>query len=425
MAVTFVQGVAHAATPYPMTFVLPSSVMVGNRIILLFMHSYAGCPPSVTDSLGNTYTQHGTQLLITSSTSNERFEIFSAPVTTAGSCTITVAAACGSMLIGFALEYAGLDPTAPFDGQAGVASATTALTSGSVTTTTAGDLVLGLFQTGAGINQAIVVAGGATLRVTASDNSILEELIQATAGAINPSATGSGSSFSSFPAFAGTAAFKAAAGASPVSGVGAVTLPHLTASGSGAALAKAVGAAALPHLTAAGTATSPHQASGAASLPHLTAVGTAQAPARAAGTATLPQFTASGTGSVGTAAHAAGAVTLPHLTAGGAALSPHAASASVTLPHVTASGSAQLLARAGGVVSLPHFLTSGQAAALANASGLAVLPMFRLAATGHTTPIGAHDAALAGAIALRPRLSGLPRARPRLVGTITISPAAP
>jgi hypothetical protein len=242
VSATFIQGVSSPRTSYPLTLVLPNPVTVGNRIIVLFLHSYAGCVPSVADSLGNgsggQYGRDGAQLNISG---GGHFNVFSAPVTTGGSCTITVSAACGAMLVGFCIEVSGLDAS-PFDDQQGNLNSTTSCDAGTITTTAADDYVLALFAAGATGNQSFTPTGGATTLLTISgDGSILQAQTQAAAGSVTPTATGSGSSFATYPAAAGSVAYKVASTGTINSGDGAAPSASL-ALAIGAAIASGSGA---------------------------------------------------------------------------------------------------------------------------------------------------------------------------------------
>jgi hypothetical protein len=94
LSITFVQSkTAPSIGPATsQTLLFSSNVTVGNNIVVQV--AVVGTTPaitSVTDSLGNTYTQQ-----ITRNPGGVRLDLWSAPVTTGGSCTITVSTGLNS-----------------------------------------------------------------------------------------------------------------------------------------------------------------------------------------------------------------------------------------------------------------------------------------------------------------------------------------
>lgn len=220
----YVQGVAFADdVASPNVAAMPGPVTVGNTIIVIANHSYEGCPPSVTDSLGNTYTPKGDHR---SGGSGHSVWCFTAPITNDGTPTITITYACGSSRSAFALEYSGLQAD-PFDQQNAKSNAEVTSETGSVNTTTDGQLILSHFK-------GVVVPtwtsdGGATTRlITANRNDIIQDQLQTSAGAIEASATAS-SFYSALYGYIFT--FKAtvtAAGQPKIKRI--ATIPHLAGS---------------------------------------------------------------------------------------------------------------------------------------------------------------------------------------------------
>lgn len=131
-----------AGNSYPIVFSAMPSVVVGDTILVLFGHSYPPCAPSVSDNLGNTYTRvvNGTQVASTT----PQYAYF-APVTTGGSCVVTVTAGCGVTRVGiYAAEYSNLTAS-PYDDSHSADASTNSFSSGNVTTTAADDLLVGIF----------------------------------------------------------------------------------------------------------------------------------------------------------------------------------------------------------------------------------------------------------------------------------------
>ncbi len=180
------------------------TVTAGNTLIVLAQHSYAGCPPTASDNLGNTFTKKNTL-----STSSGVYVIWTAPVTVAGSCTVTLAAGCGSLRFSSVLEYSNLTAD-PYDKSATSDGTTNSMSSPSVTPGYDNELILGMFNGTAG-GSAFAPAGGETTRITENVTSILsivEDKTQSAAGPITVSATGSGVNFATFPALILIATFR-------------------------------------------------------------------------------------------------------------------------------------------------------------------------------------------------------------------------
>lgn len=145
---------------YPSTTAFPSPVTVGSRILVVFLHTYAGCVPSCSDNLGNVYTFRGTQL---QNGTGHYLEVFEALVTVGGSCTPAPTAGCGGLRLGVILEVSGLDPTTPYDGENDIRNTASPIGCGGVTTTQPGDLLIGLFvPSNTGIVPTITMTDGST-----------------------------------------------------------------------------------------------------------------------------------------------------------------------------------------------------------------------------------------------------------------------
>ncbi len=149
---------------------------------------------SVTDSQGNTYSLIGAKIRDTVFNQSHQL-FFSANITGgAGSVTCTLSELQNYRRMGIA-EYSGVATTTPLDGsannlQAGAPTTTDGVTSTSITTTAAGDLIFAATQ-----NVSEANPGGATIsagtgftarKITGTGNGIgrMEDQVQAAAGAI-------------------------------------------------------------------------------------------------------------------------------------------------------------------------------------------------------------------------------------------------
>lgn len=165
------------------TIAFNSNVVAGNAIIVMGRHSYAGCPPSITDSQSNTYTAKGTR---PSTGGNTRFEIFTAVAGSSGALTITTSMACGSFISFIMIEVSGLISD-PYDVQNVHNSNTTSPADcGSITPSQNGEYTAALFDRTGGVTSTYTARSGFTLRDTSVQSQGYEDLIQATAAAITP-----------------------------------------------------------------------------------------------------------------------------------------------------------------------------------------------------------------------------------------------
>jgi hypothetical protein len=187
------------------TTTLPMHTTSGNQLIIMSDWSYLGCPPSYTDTEGNTFTLQGANPM---PNSGEYLFIATAPIGSSATDTITQTASCGSSYTAYALEYSGLASN-PYDTEAIFNNSSTQSTcySGTSTPSTNGDLILSFFtnQTGG----AMTINSPFTLRVSGALNFPLGDYVQSTAAAISATA-----SCSVTPTYYGSgflATFKAAA----------------------------------------------------------------------------------------------------------------------------------------------------------------------------------------------------------------------
>ena len=163
----FVQGGAQkitSGTVNSLPFTSPNSA--GNLIVVYAVWSNVGTV-AITDTNGNTYQGAGA---VTRWYNNTRSsQVFYAANVAAGANTVR--ATFGTAITSFGLlyihEYSGIATTAPLDGTASAAGTSTAMNSGSATTTNADDLIVGA---GASKNTVTKAGAGFTTRSTAFGN---------------------------------------------------------------------------------------------------------------------------------------------------------------------------------------------------------------------------------------------------------------
>src|SRR4029077_19140087 len=118
----------------------PSSTVAGDLILVAFDFNITATP-SVTASQGNVFTEVGSQL---TSPGGARSRVYYAKNIKGGPDTVTINLSANSAWIELYLtEYSGVDQTNPIDAQAGASGNAGAVSSGSVTTTVAGDVIYG------------------------------------------------------------------------------------------------------------------------------------------------------------------------------------------------------------------------------------------------------------------------------------------
>jgi hypothetical protein len=178
--------------------VLPSNTVAGRQIVVLLYHSYLGCPVTLTDSQGNTYTQHSAN-----PTGNTGYlYVFTAVAGQSAACTITAAFSCGNIRQYFAAEVSGLDTSSIFDVEAVALDTGTPYGVG-VTTTTDGALVMTMFNKEGGDPGATSIDSPFTL-VNNTSAYVDAYAIQTSAGLITPALNGPSGSI-----VCATVAFKA------------------------------------------------------------------------------------------------------------------------------------------------------------------------------------------------------------------------
>jgi uncharacterized repeat protein (TIGR01451 family) len=221
-----------AGTGTSSTLAFTANNTQGNFILVAIRAGKNGQSFTVTDTRGNTYRQALQQ--------NETLDtvtlgLYYAENVAGGANTVTVSDTVNGGTLRFAIfEYSGVATASSLDGSARMAEGTsTAASSGSITTTAAGDLVVGMFSTA---NNATFTAGSGAVveeRVPASGTKLaVQDHVQSAAGAIAASAA----STPSQDWAAVVAAFKAAIGPAPNGPKLIITSPTEGGSVPGAAL---------------------------------------------------------------------------------------------------------------------------------------------------------------------------------------------
>jgi hypothetical protein len=142
-AAAFVQATAGtapgAASSLSVSF--PANTTAGDIILVGFDFTTSASFSSISDSQGNTFTQVGTQL---TSPGGARSQLYYANSIKGGADTVTVTLSANSAWIEiYVNEYSGVNQTTPIDVQSGASGTAGAVSSGSATTTAAGDIIYG------------------------------------------------------------------------------------------------------------------------------------------------------------------------------------------------------------------------------------------------------------------------------------------
>jgi hypothetical protein len=171
------------------------SVGSGHLVVVGFAWTHAtNDTPTCSDTLGSTYTTYG----FNASGTNEYFESCYAITSASGSDTITVQ--FGSASVAFrqavAAEYSGVDTTNPLDTSATTdanpqsGSGTDNMVAHSATTSSSGDLIVGLFESTHGNGNVTTAGTGYTRRAVANVYELsLEDRKQASAGSVTATMT--------------------------------------------------------------------------------------------------------------------------------------------------------------------------------------------------------------------------------------------
>jgi hypothetical protein len=181
---SFVQAAASAAhgTPTTLSLAFPSSTRAGDLLLVAFDYDSSVTPASVTDSQGDVFTAVGNQL---NSPGGALSRVYYAKNITGGADTVTVTLSAESSYLELYLsEYSGINTTNPIDAEVGASGNAGTVSSGSVTTTAAGDIVYG-YCVGDGVCS---LGSGFTARSTLDAN-LMEDKTAGSAGSY--AATGS------------------------------------------------------------------------------------------------------------------------------------------------------------------------------------------------------------------------------------------
>ena len=199
-----------AGTTASSTLAFPSSNSGGNWIGVLIRAGQTGEIFTVKDSSGNTYRK---AVQFNETVNGNTLGVFYAENIAGGLNTVTVSDTAANTLRFTILEYSGVAAANSLDVAAAAQGNSTSPNSGTVTTTTNGDLLLGAIVTA----NAASYAAGSNYKieesVPAAPNTklIAEDQVQGTAGAVTASASlGTADNWA-----AGLAAFKAYNGAAP------------------------------------------------------------------------------------------------------------------------------------------------------------------------------------------------------------------
>ena len=166
IATNSVQTIAKASSSAASTLSLsfPANTTAGNLILVSFDFDSNATLSSVSDSLGNLFTEVGSQL---TSPGGARSRVYFAKNIKGGPDTVTVNLSANSAWIEvYVSEYSGVDTVNPIDGQAGASGSSTSVSSGNATTTVTGDVIYG-YCVG---DSACTVGSGFTARSTFNNN---------------------------------------------------------------------------------------------------------------------------------------------------------------------------------------------------------------------------------------------------------------
>src|SRR5262249_37445732 len=225
-SITLVQhaGVDAGGTSAPLAFA--SNNTAGNFIAVAVRAFTTNQTITVTDSRGNTYQQ----AVKFNNGTDDTVGVYFAQNIGAGANTVTVSLSASASLRFAIFEYSGIASANALDVTATNTSTSASPTSGAATTTTSGDLLLGVFSTQS--LRTFTAGSGYTIReaVSAAPSTALmvEDIVQGAAGSTSATATVDSSDLWG----AALVAFKPASGGGPTPSItslsptsGAVTLP--------------------------------------------------------------------------------------------------------------------------------------------------------------------------------------------------------
>lgn len=204
MAAAYVQHITGAAKNNGSTLVMPGNTVAGNHIVVIGIHSYAGCPPTISDSQGNTYTVKGAN----PDTGTGLLKVYTAPVGSSAACTLTCSMACGEFHTITAIEVSGL-ATDPYDVQAvNTGDSASPCDAGTLTPSADGAFLAAIWKRATTLSETAVSSPFTLVNGAGTDASAYG--VQATAASITPQLTCTSSA--GFPVRGGVVAFAAASG---------------------------------------------------------------------------------------------------------------------------------------------------------------------------------------------------------------------
>lgn len=154
----------HTNSTSAATAAFAANVAAGNLIVVgVSVYNNTSLTATVTDNLGNTYTQIGSFF----GGGQPMIALFYAKNVLGGACTITVTPSASAFTGFSATEYSGADTSSPLDGTStNSGSSSNTLSTGSVSVSAAGGLVCGLFGHGSGQTYIGTTGAMRTIRIT-------------------------------------------------------------------------------------------------------------------------------------------------------------------------------------------------------------------------------------------------------------------
>jgi len=183
---SFVQQAASAslANTTSLTVSFSANTRAGDLLLVAFDYVASVTPSAVTDSQGNAFAVVGSAL---KSPQGVLSSVYYAKNIKGGADSVTITlSGTSSYLEVYLSEYSGINPTSPIDAQAGASGSAGAVSSGSVTTTAAGDIIYG-YCVGDGT---CTVGSGFTARSTLDAN-LIEDKTAGSAGSYAATGTAS------------------------------------------------------------------------------------------------------------------------------------------------------------------------------------------------------------------------------------------
>ena len=178
----YVQATAGAAqSSQSLSVTFPVNTSAGDLVLIAFDHGSSASLSSLTDSQGNVLTPVGNALTSPGGTVSR---VYYAKNIKGGPETVTVTLSTNSPWMELYLtEYSGIDPNNPIDAQAGATGNAGAASSGTATTTSAGDVIFGYCFA----DWSCTSGSGFNARSTL-DGNLIEDMLAGSAG--NYAATG-------------------------------------------------------------------------------------------------------------------------------------------------------------------------------------------------------------------------------------------